>query len=135
MKYARNSNKGFSLIEAMVACTLVAVGITSAIRGYSALTRSQATIQERERMQRLAVSKYDEILATGLDTSATSGDFQDYNDPRYKWTLTVETTTTTGLDTVKIVVAAVDTNDTNQVEVSGMVFTPEPPTTTTGAAQ
>ena len=82
-------------------------------------------------MQRLAVSKYQEIIATGVDNSASSGDFQDYNENRYKWEMTIETTTTTGLESVQVTVSAVDTSDTNQAQISGLVFTPD--TSTTGA--
>ena len=100
MKSARNS--GFSLIEAMVASVLVAVGVTSALHGYGALSRAQSQLQERDRMQRFAVSKYNEIIASGINNSATSGDFQDYNESRYKWDLDIETTNTTGLNSIEI---------------------------------
>jgi prepilin-type N-terminal cleavage/methylation domain-containing protein len=129
MRSARS--KGFSLIEAMIASALVAVGVTSALRGYSALSRAQAMLQERDRMQRLAVSKYDELIVTGLANAPTNGDFQDYNEPRYKWEMAVETTSTLGLDSVQITVTAVSPNNTNQAQVSGLVYTPE--TSTTGA--
>ena len=129
MKYA--ANRGFSLIEAMVASVLVAVGVTSAIRGYAALTKAQAELQERDRMQRLAISKYDELIATGINNAATSGDFQDYNESRYKWDLDIETTATTGLDSVQLTVSAVDVTDKNQSQVTGLVYVPQ--TSTTGA--
>jgi prepilin-type N-terminal cleavage/methylation domain-containing protein len=130
MKSVRS--KGFSLIEAMVASVLVAVGVSSVLHGYASLSRAQSQLQERDRMQRLAVSKYDELLATGITNVATSGDFQDYNETRYKWTLDSETTATTGLSTVQITVDAVDPNDTNQVQVNGLLYTAQ--TTATGTA-
>jgi len=128
MKYGRN--KGFSLIEAMVASVLVAVGVSSVLRGYAALTRAQSQLQERERMQRLAVSKYDELIATGVNNAATSGDFQDYNEDRYKWDLDIETTNTTGLSSVQLTVTATDPTDNSQVQLNGLVYTAQ----TTGAA-
>ena len=119
------------MIEVMVASVLVAVGVTGALRGYAALTRAQAMLQKRDRMQRLGVSKYDEIIATGINNSATSGDFTDYSETRYKWNLDVETTSTTGLSSVQLTITAVDPNDTNQVEINGLVYAPQ--TSTTGA--
>lgn len=119
------------MIEVMVASVLVAVGVTGALRGYAALTHAQATLQERERMQRLAISKYDEILATGISNAATSGDFSDYNESRYKWNLDVESTSTTGLSTVEVTVTAVDAGDNNQVQINGLAYSAQ--TTTTGA--
>src|SRR5262249_49555138 len=109
-----------------------AIGITSAIKGISAITRAQSTVQEHDRMQRLAISKYDELLASGVNNSATSGDFQDYNEDRYKWSADVENTTTTGLQTGKITVTAVDPTDNNQVSIDGLLYTAQT-TTTPGA--
>jgi len=129
MKSARN--RGFSLIEAMVASVLVAIGVSSTLRGYAALTHAQGELQERDRMQRLAISKYDELIATGINNAATSGDFQDYNESRYKWDLDVETTATTGLDSVQLTVTAIDTNDKNQVQLNGLAYVPQ--TSSTGA--
>lgn len=130
MKSGRN--KGFTLIEAMVSAALVAVGVASAMGAYGALTKAQSQIQERDRMQRLAISKYDELVAGGVNNAASSGDFQEYNDPRYKWTSDVETTATTGLQTLTLTVTSNLPNDSTQVSVEGLLFTPT--TSTTGAA-
>jgi prepilin-type N-terminal cleavage/methylation domain-containing protein len=129
----KSANRGFTLIEAMVASVLVAVGVASAIQGYSALTRAQSQVQERDRMQRLAVSKYDEILATGISNAAASGDFQDYSETRYKWASDIANTTTTGLQSIKITVTAVDPSDATQVSVDGLAYDPTTTTGTTGA--
>ena len=125
------ANKGFTLIEAMVASVLVAVGVTAALRGYAALTHTQAILQERDRMQRLAVSKYDELTAQDITTASNNGDFSDYGETRYKWELVLGTTATAGLDTVQLTVTAVDPSDTNQVQLNGLAYIPE--TSTTGA--
>jgi Tfp pilus assembly protein PilV len=116
------------MIEALVASVLVAVGVTGALRGFGAITHAQAVLQERDRMQRLAVSKYDEIVVTGLANADTSGDFQDYNEPRYKWDADIQTTTTQDLQSLKVTVTATDSADSNQASVTGLVFTPQPAT-------
>ena len=47
--------------------------------------------------------------------------------------LDIETTNTAGLDTVQVTVTAVSPNNSNQAQVSGLVYTPD--TSTTGATQ
>src|SRR5205085_3766360 len=96
--------------------------VTAALRGYAALTHTQAILQERDRMQRLAVSKYDELTAQDITVAPNNGDFSDYGDTRYKWELALGTTDTTGLDTVQLTVTAVDATDTNQVQLNGLAY-------------
>lgn len=106
----------------MVASVLVVIGIVGSIQGLSALTRGQTYLQEQERMQRLAVSKYDEMIATGLTNAATSGDFQDYSEPRYRWEADIRDTGTENLQSLRVTVTpAIRSN--NQASVEGLVFT------------
>lgn len=128
MKSARSN--GFTLIEAMVSAALVAIGVASAMGAFGALTKAQSQIQERDRMQRLAVSKYDELVAGGLSNAASSGDFQAYNDDRYKWTANIANTLTTGLQSLTLTVTSNTPNDNTQVSVEGLLY--DPSTTTTG---
>jgi prepilin-type N-terminal cleavage/methylation domain len=128
MKSARN--KGFTLIEAMVSAALVAIGVASAMGAYGALTKAQSQIQERDRMQRLAISKYDELIAGGLGNAASSGDFQDYNDGRYKWSADIANTATTGLQSLTLTVTSNLPNDSTQVSIEGLLYNPT--TTATG---
>lgn len=120
-------------MEAMVASVLVIIGVVGAIQGFGGLTRAQSGLQERERMQRLAVSKYDEIIATGIGNAPTSGDFQDYNESRYKWEAEIQATGTENLQTVRVVVTPT-TTDRPQASVQGLLFVPPQPTDA-GAAQ
>ena len=126
----KSGNKGFTLIEVVVASVLVAIGVAGALRAFGALTHAQATLQERDRMQRLAVSKYDELITTGLSNAPSDGDFQDYNESRYKWTVDIEATGTENLQSVKVTVVSTDPSDANQASVDGLVFTPPPPSGT-----
>lgn len=114
----------------MVSASLVAVGVASAMGAYGALTKAQSQIQERDRMQRLAISKYDELVAEGINNAASNGDFQDYNDERYKWQSDIATTTTTGLQSLTITVTATNPNDNTQVSVAGLLY--DPTTSTAG---
>lgn len=118
----KSGNRGFTLIEAMVASVLVVIGVVGALQGIAALTHSQAFLQEEERMQRLAVSKYDELVSAGLSNAATSGDFQDYNESRYKWEADIESTGTDNLQSLRVVVTPTN-GERNQATVQGLVFT------------
>ncbi len=131
MKSARN--KGFTLIEAMVSAALVAVGVASALGAYGALTKAQSQIQERDRMQRLAISKYDELAASGLSNAASSGDFQDYSDSRYKWTAGIANTATSGLQSLTLTVTSNLPNDSTHVSVEGLLYDPTTTASGTGA--
>ena len=130
MKSARS--RGFTLIEAMVSASLVAIGVASAMAAYGALTKAQTQVQERDRMQRLAVSKYDELVAEGINNAASNGDFQDYNEDRYKWQTDIANTATTGLQSLTVTVTAADPKDPTQVSVEGLLYSPTTSTTATG---
>ena len=132
MKSARNN--GFTLIEAMVSAALLAIGIASAMGGYGALTKAQTQLQERDRMQRLAISKYDELVAQDINNAPSNGDFQDYNEDRYKWTADTQTTATTGLMLFRVTVTPVNASDNNQATAEGLIYSAESATNgTTGA--
>jgi prepilin-type N-terminal cleavage/methylation domain-containing protein len=122
----RSGNKGFSLIEALVSVTLVAVGVVGAIGGLGSLARAQADLQERERMFRLARAKYDEIVATGISYAPTTGDFEDWNEDRYSWEMETEVTGVENLDAVRLVVTK-ESGSFTEVMVEGLVYTAPPP--------
>ena len=47
------------MIEALVAAAMMAVGITATVGATGSMARAQARLQDKERMQRLAIAKYD----------------------------------------------------------------------------
>jgi len=127
-----SQNRGFTLIEVVVSVTLVAIGIVSAMRAISTLTESDIMLRSRERMQRLAIQKYDELIATGVLTNASqNGDFTDWNNSQYVWKAEVVPSGVTDLDEIKVTVTENNNPNGPSVEVDGLRYDP-PATTTTG---
>jgi len=88
-----------------------AVGIVAALGGLSAISKAEGDGRDRERLERLALQKFDELLATGDTTNAESGDFTDRNQPDLSWESQV---TPSGVDTVNhISVTVKRKNDTS----------------------
>lgn len=112
------------MIEALVSAAMVAIGIASAVGATGSLARGQVRLQGKERMQRLAIAKYDELRATGPSNSAGSGDFGEWNESRYEWTADIQTTATTGLDSLRVTVTS---QVGEQAAVQGLFFTPPEP--------
>lgn len=117
------SNRGFTLVEALVAIMLVGIGVVGAMRGFAVLGRTEASVRETERMQRLALQKYDELVGLGETTTAQSGDFQDREETRYTWSLEVNPTGIENLDAVSLVVQRRNASG-DGVRISGLKFTP-----------
>lgn len=82
---------GFSLVEALVAAALAGIGVAASVGAFGALARSQAKANEKERMVRLAIDKYDELAAQGSLTNV-GGTFEESGEGRYVWEAAVETT-------------------------------------------
>ena len=116
--------KGFTLIEVLVAATLLGVGVAAVIGGIRSVNKAEGRARELEVMQRLAVDKYDEIRAT-TDTYAAgdSGDFVEKNIDDYTWEMKVDST---GVENVSAITVTVSKRDTDEGEpvgaVSGLVF-------------
>jgi len=75
---------GFTLIEALVAALLTGVGVVAALQGIGAMSRNQSSLITKERMHRLAVEKYQEIISI-QDFTTPNGDFTDRSESRYLW--------------------------------------------------
>lgn len=116
--------KGFTLIEALVSVALVAIGISTVIGGFASLTIGQRRMRDSERMQNLALQKYDELVATdSLEATSLSGDFSDYGAEQFLWSADVETTSVENLNALTVTVTARDNTDSEPKQVvSGTVF-------------
>lgn len=124
---------GFTLIEAVVSVALVGVGVVSTLNALSAIGKSDSQVRLRERMQRLAIDKCDELIATGALTNATqSGDFKDRNLDGYIWQATVTPGSVTNLDSIQVIVSQSDDPNGITEEVDTLRYTP-PATTTVPA--
>ena len=124
---------GFTLIEALAAVVLLAIGIAGAMGAIATITRNESAARETERMQALAQAKLAELVATGEAATATSGDFADDGQPDVTWTLENGSSGITDLNTVSLTVEAKGSN--RQTRLDTLVYTPPATTATTGAAQ
>ena len=116
---------GFTLIEVMVATLLLGLGITMGFAALSSMTTTELRIREVEKMNLLATQKLNEVLATGtVANQATDGNFDDYGEPKYKWTLDTVATGTDNLSTARITVhTSADRSTDPTATASGLVFT------------
>ena len=113
---------------------LLVVGITAMIGAYTSLGRNQRLAMESEYMQRLAIDKYQELVATeALETQSLNGDFSDRGENNYLWSASVTATGTNNLSALSVTVTPRDSSDTEQFTVNGVVYQ-QPQTTTTGSA-
>lgn len=119
--------RGFSMIEALASVVLIAIGIVVLTEGLNAFGRSQTRALEAEKMQRLAIRKYDEIVATGLlPTGESSGDFADVGAEPYKWTAERTPTGTANLDSITVDVERKSNRTSQPVEIQGLLCRPAP---------
>jgi prepilin-type N-terminal cleavage/methylation domain-containing protein len=117
--------RGFTLIEAIAAVALVAIGVTSAMGGLAAMAKTDRLLMQREEMQRLAVQKYGEIIATGqIETADLSGDFTEQNIDEYEWNAAVEPSGEENLEILTVTVSPTGVADGPQATVDGLVFKP-----------
>ena len=76
----RRSDKGFTLVEVLVAAVLLATGLTAAAAAFSAATRAQAVALRKTTAFRLAEAKLAEVQATGATAGTGEGTFAELVD-------------------------------------------------------
>jgi prepilin-type N-terminal cleavage/methylation domain-containing protein len=125
MSNASRRRRGFTLVEAVASIALVGIGVTSAMGGLAAMAKTDRQIQEREVLQRLAVQKYEELIATGqFETAELSGDFADRNIEEYEWAASVEPSGEENLEVITVTVNRVGDVEGPQASVDGLLFNP-----------
>lgn len=113
----------FTLIEAVAAIALVGIGVASAMGGLAALARTDRLLIERETLQRLAIQKYDEVIATGaIDTAELSGDFSDVNLDGFEWNVEVEPSGEENLEIITVTVNRTGDTEGPQATIDGLFF-------------
>lgn len=128
----RANNHGFTLLEVLVAATVMAVGIVGAMSTIGAILHSQSVQQQREQFRMLAFQRYNEVSQTvDLTQGGASGDFSTWNLPDVSWSATVTATGTTNLSQLDVTVT--DNSQDISETVSGLVYVPSTTTTTNGS--
>ena len=107
------ARRGFSLIEALVAVVLAGGGIAALVTAIGSTERLEAKTIESEKLQRYAVQKLDEIIATA-DFNNQGGDFALEGEPGLEWAMSNETTSTENLETVSVTVTRADSEASGQ---------------------
>lgn len=118
--------KGFTVMEALAAAVLVGVGVTAGMSAIGSMSQTEIRMRESEKLSRLAHSKLEEIMALGNATNTdTDGNFEEYGEPNYEFTVEVQPSGIDSLDTI-LVIAKKSNSDTTSQEgrASGLLFTP-----------
>lgn len=123
----------FTLIEALIAITLVAVVLPLAIGGISAATRAASDVRSHAIARRLADGLLAKLVANGgWQTSAQSGTFTAADDgdeaARFTWQLATETWRDPTIRTITVTVVWEPPSDSHRVVVTTLAA---PPTTVT----
>lgn len=97
--------KGFTLVEALVAVALTSVGVVAGVHATGQIVAAQARSQEAERLQILAISKYQELAATGDYLRSGEGSFESENLTGYTWSCETEPSGVEGATVVRVTVS------------------------------
>jgi Tfp pilus assembly protein PilV len=129
----RKVSKGFSLIEALASVVLIAVGYTATISCLGAFSRAQARSFDHDRMESLALQKYDELIGMSeLQSGTDQGDFQDVGETRFTWRAERVPLGIGNLDSIQIDVAPQGGDFSKGVTVQGLIC--RPVTSSTGGS-
>ncbi len=124
-----NADKGFTLIEVLVAIVLVAVGVTGTLGALSAMAQSKVRLQQSQLMQKLANDKLAEVIATGdASNGSASGTFDSAGAEKMTWSTEDESTGVENLDAITVTVK----QDDREVSASTLYYR-APATTGTGS--
>lgn len=119
------ARRGFTVVEALVAATLLGVGIAATVSGLAAVTRAYSRMEDRGRVTELAQSKYDELVATGEWQTASSGSFDDPANSNFGWTAEIQPTTYDRLVSFEVVVRPNTGDDRLEGRALGLVRLPD----------
>jgi type II secretory pathway pseudopilin PulG len=140
LRRSERPHRAFTLLEGLAAAALLAVGITACMTTLGAIAGAESRAREQDKVQRLALQKYDELISTNQQALASqSGDFADRNMSGYTWNLDLEQSQVNNLDTVVVTVQKQNPSSRDPKGVAeGLIYisptTTSSTTTTTGAS-
>lgn len=125
--------RGFTLVEILVAAVLLGVGIAGLLGAFSALSRAELKMVNRDRAQALANTKLEELAATREYESTTSGGFEGNPDGEgFQWEAEFTATGTENLNLLRVTVTESGTDLSATAQT--LLYTPPAPTEEEGLA-
>ena len=126
-----HNNRGFTLVEALVAVILCGVGVVAAMQALASLQKTNINAVHSERLLRLATNKIEEIgVLSPVTETPTDGDFSDDGAPDASYNIDVQPGPVDGTFVVTITAS----DQVAQQSLSTVVFdTSTSSTTATGA--
>jgi type II secretory pathway pseudopilin PulG len=115
---------GFTMVEALAAVALLAVGIVASLSALGAMTRAEGGMRESERMQRLADQKLQELIATGDWQFLTEGDFSEQAENRYLWTSTLEPSGVENMEVLSVTITRANRRDDEGYQATQLLYIP-----------
>ncbi|MCC6403136.1 MAG: prepilin-type N-terminal cleavage/methylation domain-containing protein [Fimbriimonadaceae bacterium] len=119
------AHRGFTVIEALVAATLLGVGIAATVSGLASVTRAYSRMEDRAVVTELAQAKYDELIATGEWQIATSGTFEEPSYSRFGWTASLEPTALDGVLSFEVIVRPNEGDSRLEGRAAGLARPPQ----------
>ncbi len=126
------SNRGFTLVEALVAVVLCGVGVVAAMQALSSLQKTNINAVHAERLLRLATNKVEEIGVTSpITETPTDGDFSEDGAPDATYSVDIQAGTVDGTYVVTITAS----DQVTQQSLSTVLFDATSTTTTNSGTQ
>lgn len=113
------NNRGFTLVEALVAVILCGVGVVAAMQALASLQKTNINAVHAERLLRLATNKIEEIGVTSpITETPTDGDFTEDGAPDATYNIDIQVGSVDGTYVVTITA----TDQVTQQSLSTVLF-------------
>lgn len=127
MKRRRRLQRGFTLVEMIVATLLLAIGVAACMAAISASTRTSGVASEYSTAALLGDRHFSELMSdpNGPTTGEQSGDFSDH--PEFHWRQSIDQSDITGLLRISLTIEW--QNGTGVRSAQFVTYEPQPQTT------
>lgn len=116
-KFLRNNNKGFTLLEIVVALAIAAMALPALLRTFSEGIRNYSVIEKKTTAYYLLKLKIGQVEMAGYpDVGSEDGDFGD--DSLFKWATEVTETETDGLREIIVTISWQERGQDRSIQLS-----------------